>query len=104
MPYGIVINLDHDSHPEQVCQFLWNEIREKMLAAGFHRDGRVFVISLPEQQACQLAREVIDSIEDYLEYHRKHLYKYLREFYGFPLETRVSLLVPPLENIEVKEG
>lgn len=104
MTYAIVINLDHDSHPEHVCHFLWNEIKEKMLAAGFRRDGRMFVINLPPPEACRLARAAIDSIEDHLEYHRKHLYKYLREFYGFPLEARVNLLVPPLDSIEVKEG
>jgi hypothetical protein len=104
MTYAIVIDLDHDSHPEHVCAFLWNEIKEKMLASGFRCDGRMFVINLPPPEACQRARAAIDSIEDHLEYHRKHLYKYLREFYGFPLEARVNLLVPPIESIEVKEG
>lgn len=104
MPYGIVINLDHDTHSEQVCRLLWSEIRERMLAAGFRRDGRMFVIDLPAAEACRLARDVLESIEDHLEYHRKHLHKYLREFYGVPLDARVNLLVPPLEGIEVEEG
>ncbi len=104
MGYAIVINLDHNSHPSHVCSFLWHVIREHMLAAGFRQDGRLFVIDRPADDACRIARETLDAIEGHLEYHHRHLHKYLRDFYGFPLDTRTNLLTPPLENIEVTEG
>ncbi len=103
MPYGIVINLDYEEHPQEICRFLWYEIKERMLSAGFRMDGRTFVINLGEQEACELARKTIDSIEDHLEYHHKHLPKYIREFYGFPIESRTNLLVPPASAIEVTD-
>jgi len=104
MPYAIVINLDHDVHPDDVCRFLWNEIAEKMLEAGFRIDGRSFVINAPPREACRLARAVIDSMESHLDFHRKHIYKYIKEFYGYPAEARTNLLLPPLDQIEVDEG
>jgi hypothetical protein len=104
MQYGIVINLNHDSHPLEVCSFLWEVIREHMMAAGFRQDGRMFVIDRSPEDACRLARETIDSIESHLEYQHRHLHKYLRDFYGFPLESRTNLLIPPIENIEVRES
>jgi hypothetical protein len=104
MPYAIVINLDHDLHPDDVCRFLWNEIAERMLDVGFRIDGRSFVMNAPPEEACRLARETIESIESHLEFHRKHIYKYIKEFYGFPTDARTNLLVPPLGDIEVDEG
>ena len=104
MPYAIVINLDHDLHPDDVCRFLWNEIAEKMLDAGFRLDGRSFVTSAPPAEAQRQARAAIESLESHLEFHRKRIYKYIKEFYGYPTEARTNLLVPPLEGIEVEES
>jgi len=101
MAYAIVINLDHQKHSNEVCKILWNEIKEAMVAAGFHTEERTFFINLPEKEACQRARDAMDSLESHLEYHRKHLHKYLREFYGFPAESRTNLLLPPVDDIEV---
>jgi len=103
VPYAIVINLDHDAHPREVIQTLWREISEHMLSAGFHADGRSFVINLPPAEACALARRTIDAIEDHLEYHRKHLHKYMKDFYGYPVEAKTNLLMPPTENIQVED-
>ncbi len=102
MAYSIVINLDYDSHPAETCQFLWAEIKECMVTAGFHADGRRFTINLPSEEACALARKVIDSLEDHLEYHSKHIYKYMKDFYGFPAEQRTNLLLPPISSIQVE--
>jgi len=103
MAYAIVINLDHDGHPRDVIQTLWQEIRSHMLAAGFHTDGRSFVTNLAPEQACDLARRTIDDIEDHLEYDRKHLHKYMKDFYGFPVESKTNLLMPPNDSIEVED-
>lgn len=103
MAYAIVINLNYDTFPADDCQIMWDEIKERMVAAGFHRDGRSFVINLPDKEACDLAQKIIESIEDHLEYHRKHLHKYMKEFYGYPLAAKTNLLLPSLSEIRVMD-
>ncbi len=105
MPYAIVINLDYENHPPEICSELWNVIKLGMLQAGFVCDGRRFIISQPEYRACELARGVIDDLEDHLEYHRKHLYRFMRDFYGYDTEATRNLLVPGgKEQIELRVG
>lgn len=104
MPYAIVINLDYESHPPELCSELWNVIKLGMLQAGFVCDGRRFISALPERMACSRARRVIDDIEDHLEFHRKHLYRFMRDFYGYDTAATTNLLVPGFEQIEVKLG
>jgi hypothetical protein len=102
MPYAIVINLDYENHPPELCSELWNVIKFGMLKAGFVCDGRRFISNLTERQACEKARRVIDDIEDHLESHRKHLYRFMRDFYGYDTAATTNLLVPGYEEIEVK--
>lgn len=104
MAYAIVINLDYENHPPELCSELWNVIKFGMLKAGFTSDGRRFISNLTERQACEKARRVIDDIEDHLEYHRKHLYRFMRDFYGYDIAATTNLLVPDYEKIEVKLG
>ena len=104
MPYAIVINLDYENHPPQLCAELWNVIKLGMLQAGFQCDGRRFISILPEQMACSRARRVIDDIEDHLEFHRKHLYRFMRDFYGYDTDATTNLLVPGTDQIEVRVG
>jgi len=104
MPYAIVINLDYENHPPELCSELWNVIKLGMLSAGFTSDGRRFICNLTERQACEKARRVIDDIEDHLEYHRKHLYRFMRDFYGYDTAATTNLLVPGYNEIEVSLG
>jgi hypothetical protein len=104
MPYAIVINLDYENHPPELCCELWNVIKLGMLQAGFTCEGRRFISTLTERQACEKARRVIDDIEDHLEYHRKHLYRFMRDFYGYDTAATTNLLVPGYEDIEVRVG
>jgi hypothetical protein len=104
MPDAIVINLDYENHPPELCSELWNVIKFGMLQAGFASDGRRFISNLTERQACERARRVIDDIEDHLEYHRKHLYRFMRDFYGYDTAATTNLLVPDYEDIEVQLG
>lgn len=104
MSYAIVINLDYENHPPEICSELWNVIKLGMLQAGFNCEGRRFIINQPEHQACDLARQVIDDIEAHLEYHRKHLYRFMRDFYGYDTAATKNLLVPGIDNVEVREG
>jgi len=45
MSYAIVINLDYESHLEEICQEIWDVIKKAMLDAGFRLDNRVFIIN-----------------------------------------------------------
>lgn len=94
MAYAIVINLDYENHPVALCAELWNVIKYAMLQAGFESDGRRFITNLTERQACLKACAVIDEIEDHLEYHRKHLYRFMRDFYGYDIDATTDLLRP----------
>lgn len=102
MAYAIVINLDYENQPSELCSELWNVIKLGMLQAGFCCDGRRFITNLTERQACDRARQVIDDIEGHLEYHRKHLYRFMRDFYGYDTAATTNLLVPGNEEIDVR--
>jgi hypothetical protein len=103
MTYAIMINLDHETHPEHIVSELWNIIKERMLEAGFHRAGRRFTIDLPEHAACALARKAMEEVGIYAKFHHKDIYNYLKDFYGYDLDMVTNLLLPPVENIEVQE-
>jgi hypothetical protein len=104
MRYAIIINLDYVSHSEDACQILWTDIRERMINAGFRCENRIFTIESDEDTACKLARDVIESIEEYKEYQDKRIHRYLKDFYGFDMACTTNLLVPPADDIQVKGG
>jgi hypothetical protein len=103
MSYAIVINLDYENNQEDLCQEIWDEIKNRMLAAGFRLDNRVFMIKLEQKAACDLARSVIEGLESHLEFHKKHVFRYLKDFYGYDMEHTRNLLVPDTDEIEVSE-
>lgn len=92
MPYAIVINLDYENHPPELCSELWNVIKLGMLQAGFSCHGRRFICDLSERQACARACQVIDGIEGHLGYRHKHLYRFMRDFYGYDTAATTNLL------------
>lgn len=102
MRYAIVINLDYTSHPYESVHLLWGEIREALIAVGFRQEGRLFTINLPAALARHLATQVIENLESHLPFERKHVYAYIREFYGFELGHATNLLLPASEGIEVR--
>lgn len=99
MSCAIVINLDYENNPEKVCQELWDGIKAKMLEAGFHLDNRVFITNRPKEISCVLAREVIEGMEAHLEFDKKHVFRYLKDFYGYDMEHTANLLVPSNDGI-----
>ncbi|HKK05829.1 MAG TPA: hypothetical protein VKA50_08285 [Gammaproteobacteria bacterium] len=103
MTYAIVVNMDYENNPPETCGDLWEEIKRRMLAAGFIRDGRTFTTSLPEKEATRLARRVMAELEEQLERHDRDVYHYLRDFYGYDLAYTTNLMLPPTEEIEVEE-
>jgi len=110
MRFAILINLDYQNYSYELCRFLWNEIRVKMVNAGFLLDGRIFTIGRPPIEASARAREVIESMNedmedyDYPEFYGKDIYSFIKEFYGFDLSNTVNLLLPPVGHIQVVES
>jgi hypothetical protein len=103
MPYAVVINLDHEHDTYENCRILWGEIRSRMIKAGFRMDGRRFVINLPDQEAGELARAVIEGIEQDRDFSHKRIYNHLRDFYGYDTACTQNLMVPPASSIQVRE-
>jgi hypothetical protein len=101
MSYAIVINLDYENNPEEVCQEIWDVIKQRMLGAGFRLDNRVFMIHREQKEACDLARAVIEGMESHLDFDKKHVFRYLKDFYGYDMEHTTNLLVPSSDDIEV---
>ena len=99
MSYAIVINLDYDNNPEAACQEIWDVIKLRMLEAGFRLDNRVFTINRDHQAAIDLARSVIEGMEAHLDFDKKHVFRYLKDFYGYDMEHTTNLLVPSSEEI-----
>jgi len=102
MTYAIVINLDYDSHTDKTCHDVWELVKNALLTAGFHCDGRTFSINLEEAEAIALARDSISHLEDSLSYKRQHLYGYMKDFYGYSMDGVTNLLLPPTTDIVVE--
>lgn len=101
MSFAIVINLDYENNSEEACQEIWDGIKLQMLKAGFRLDNRVFIINREQKEACDLARNVVEGMEEHLEFHNKHVFRYLKDFYGYDMEHTSNLLVPSSDDIEV---
>ncbi len=94
MSYAVVINLDYENNSEEACQEIWDVIKERMLNAGFRLDNRVFIINREDKAASDLARSVIEGLEAHLDLDKKHVFRYLKDFYGYDMECTTNLLVP----------
>jgi hypothetical protein len=94
MSYAVVINLDYENNSEEACQEIWDVIKERMLNAGFRLDNRVFIINREDKAASDLARSVIEGLEAHLDFDKKHVFRYLKDFYGYDMECTTNLLVP----------
>ena len=104
MHYAVVINLDYASHSEESCKALWKKIRQRMMEAGFHCDGRIFTICRDnEDEASQLARDVIENIEPHKDYYEKRIFLYIKEFYGFDMACTTNLLLPADNGIFLED-
>lgn len=104
MRQAIVINLDYGSLPYEKCHSVWNKIASNMTAAGFRPEGRLFTIGKQRGEAFQLARDVIDRMEEQRDFYEKEIHLYLKEFYGFDMEDSVNLMLPPMESFEINES
>lgn len=99
MSCAIVINLDYENNSEQVCQEIWDAIKQRMLEAGFRLDNRVFMINREKHETASLARGVIEGMESHLDFDQKQIYLYLKDFYAYDMEHTTNLLVPKSDDI-----
>jgi len=99
MSYAIVINLDYDNNLDNECQEIWDAIKQRMLDAGFRLDNRVFIINREHKDAYNLARGVIEGMESHLDFDKKHVFRYLKDFYGYDMDHTTNLLVPDSDDI-----
>ncbi len=104
MPYVIAINLSYEHHTQDQCAAIWELISQAMLSAGFQRDGRLFMVNLPEKDATTLARRTLDQLASDLHSRNQNIYDYLTRFYGYDVAHTTNLLLPPLDSIEVEEN
>lgn len=101
MRYGIVINLDYESHPYEMVMNLFRQIRAGMLASGFRQDGRMFTTVLPPRQACDLARRIIDDLDGNRPPGTEPIHRYIKEFFGVELTGATNLMLPSTDEISV---
>ncbi len=104
MRYGIIINLDYENHSYDICHILWTALRDGLLEVGFRQEGRIFTIDMPGEKACDLAKHVVDRVEERLIGLDDHIHDYWKEFYGVDLVHTVNLLLPTTDGIEVDEA
>lgn len=101
MSYAVVINLDYENNQEDVCQEIWDVIKQRMIDTGFRLDNRVFIINRDSKEGSKLARGVIEGMESHLDFNEKHVFRYLKDFYGYDMECTTNLLVPNSDDILV---
>ncbi len=98
---GIVINLDYEHSPQDLCESLWGQICLVLQANGFTYSGRLFLHEREPEYALPLARSLVESLEIHLEFHERRFHRYLKEFYGFGYKNISNLLMPCPRDIEV---
>ncbi len=103
MRYDIIINLDYENCGGEGLHELIVEIQQAMQDSGFVLDGRRFTIDLPPLEAQNLARRVIDGVEQRHQARGKSIISCIREFFGFEPSHATNLLLPPTEEILVQE-
>jgi hypothetical protein len=103
MSSGIVINFDYENNDFAVVQAFFEKVKDGMLASGFRQEERLFTIELAADEACYLARLVIDYIDSQQDANSKCIYLYIKEFYGFEMNNITNLMIPANGGIEVQE-
>ena len=104
MHYTIEFDLDYGNYPGPELQEVWSLVRTSLLSAGFRSDGRRFTIKRSPAQARAIARQAIEQVEKCLAGRGQSLYRYVRDFYGYPTTCAENLLVASPDAIEVRSG
>lgn len=102
MRYAIVINIDYVSNDDDTCGRLWLALRQRMIEYGFRLEGRVFTIDSSQEDACQVARDIIEIVGAEMS-EIDDIYTYLKEFFGYDSTETVNLLLPPAAAILLED-
>jgi hypothetical protein len=103
MRYDVIINLDYESGGDEDLHDLFAEIKRAMQNSGFVMDGRRFTVDLPPAEAQSLARSAVEAVEQRHQRRGMSIIPYIREFFGFEPSNTSNLLLPPTEEILVRE-
>ncbi len=98
---AIVVNLDYESQALTVCKSLWSLIEVRMLAAGFTKINRRFVLDADTDTTCKKARSIMDAIEAEYRARGANASACVRDFYAVPHSVIVDLSTPVCHAIEV---
>lgn len=98
---GVVINLDYEHSPQDLCAVLWEKICSTLQANGFLYSGRLFLHERAPEYALPLARSLVEALEKHLEFHDRKFHRTIKEFYGFGYQNITGLLTPCARDIEV---
>jgi len=98
---AIVINLDYDHSPQDMCEALWDEICKILRANGFVYSGRLFMHDKAPEYALPLARALVESLEIHLDFHDRRFHRYIKDFYGFGFKNITNLMTPCPRDIQV---
>jgi hypothetical protein len=111
MRSGIVINFDYENNDMAVVQGLFEEVKDGMFLSGFRLEDRLFTIELAADEACNLARLVVEYIESQQGANRNSIFMYIKDFYGidmshicFDMSHISNLMIPGRDGIEVQES
>jgi hypothetical protein len=101
--FAIHINLNYELYSKDECLEIWDCIRSAMQEAGFHLRGRRFFINQPPAHAIKLAKQAIDSLEPHYDFDNKRVYRFIKEFFGYQVETVANILTPTSNALEINE-
>jgi hypothetical protein len=101
MKTAIIINLDYENQPIVKCRQLWAQLEVRMQGAGFTKESRRFVTDNNPEVAGDLAKAVMDAIENEYVQRGSSIRAFIRDFYSIPYEQITDLLAPSLKAIDV---
>jgi len=102
MRYAVEVHLDYVTHPPEEVHQVWEQIRHAMTEAGFREEGRRFVSNMAPPRAASVAYAVMEGLDS--SHGDESIFRYVKEFYGYPADCASNLMVPPLDRIEVRVG
>ena len=98
---GVVINLNYEHSPHGQCELLLDKVCQILQVNGFVYSGRLFLHDREPEFALPLARSLVESLEQHLDFHDRKFHRYIKEFYGFGYHNIFNLLTSCPRDIEV---
>ena len=101
MNSAILINLDYERYPAEICTRLWQAIETRLQHAGFTKHKRLFLSQIERAEAIRRAREVVAAAEAELADAGHDVFDAVHEFYWFEYAHLNDLLSPSHADVEV---